>query len=495
MLERDRNFERGDEVVVEITGVTDRGLGSAQIEALVGPQRDRKTFNLFVRKALPGDKVRVVIDYARRTRCSGYWTELLKPSPLRILPRCPHFGRREFSKKGCGGCSYQSMSYRHQLAIKEKKIKEKFIDVGLDPGLVWPVQGLDEPWYYRNRMDFNFGDTVDNEFALGFHPTGYRFEVINIETCFLLSEFASDFVPQLRKWGSEQGLEPVLNRRGGGGWLLTLMIREGKRTGERLVELMTTDEKTTSFDGEEMASEEVARRFCTFMHDSAAQFGEEITSVYWTQRRQKKGESTRWTQHHLAGRETLCEELHLADGRELRFEIHPRAFFQTNTRGAERLYDLVIEKAGLSDKPVNRAVDLYCGTGTIALCLAPYAREVLGVEMQPDAVENARRNARLNGVDNVEFLTGCVRHVLKKRELGAIDLTVVDPPRGGLLPGAVEEILLIDAPTLVYVSCNPASLARDLCELTAAGYQLHSVQPLDLFPHTFHVECVALLRK
>ncbi len=489
-VELPRGVKRGDEIEVEITGVTDRGLGRGTVEAVVGPQREEKNYEFFVRKALPGDRVRVHVEKTRRKRCTGRWVEMIQESPLRRPARCPHFGRREVSGRGCGGCTFQSVSYRHQLAIKERMVKDHFKDHGLDTGYVLPVLGMEEPWYYRNKMEFSFGDDGDREFALGMHPTGYRHEVLNLEQCFLMSEFVGEFLPRIRQWCRDQGLKHYRagsKTREESGFLRTLTIREGKRTGERLVNLMTT--------GEDRG--DVVRGFSEAARGIAEDLGEPLTSVYWTQMTARKGSPTTWTDHLIFGEEVLNEELRLPGGRSLRFEIHPRAFFQPNTLGAELLYGQVLEKAGLGVGSDARILDLYCGTGTIGLCLAPFSRHVVGVELQKDAVLNARKNAAFNGIDNVEFFAGDVGALLKSGELGAIvdeiDLIVVDPPRSGLFDEAIEEILSLGAERLVYVSCNPKTLAKNLVDLKAGGYEVEVVQPVDLFPHTFHVEHVALL--
>ncbi|MFU8805661.1 MAG: class I SAM-dependent RNA methyltransferase, partial [Bradymonadaceae bacterium] len=192
---------------------------------------------------------------------------------------------------------------------------------------------------------------------------------------------------------------------------------------------------------------------------------------------------------------------HLEGTCPLRFEIHPRAFFQPNSAQAEVLYSTVLKKSGLkASAKVGKLLDLYCGTGTIGLCLAPFADRVFGIELQPDAVENARKNARDNGIENIDFFVGDVGKVLESEEFRSavgdgVDVVIVDPPRSGLFPGAVEQIKAIAAPTLVYVSCNPAALARDLADLKESGYELRSIQPVDMFPQTYHIENVALLEK
>ena len=503
ILELSRGFRHGDEVELTIDKMNERGLGVAFVETVIGPQKMEKRYEVFVRKAIPGDRVRVRIDKTRRKRASATLLEILEPSSLRIEPRCRHFGTREEAGKGCGGCTLQSMRYRHQLAIKERLIKENFQRVGLDPGLVLPLKGMEEPWYYRNKMEFTFGDDAERHFALGLYPSGYKFEILNVQECHLQSEFVSRFVPAMSHFCASVGLEPYHSRRDEG-WLRNLTIREGKRTGEVMVELMTSPATEVRLGEEAVDAEQAARAVMQEAQRLASELGRPVTSFYWSQYIAEKGSPTRIEETLLAGAPVLSEEMHLPGEQRLRFEIHPRAFFQPNTLQAEQLYTEVIERAGLLDADNPRrpktVLDLYCGTGTIGLCLSPYAERVLGIELQPDAVDNARKNAVDNGIDNASFFVGDVGKVLASPEFieargESIDLVVVDPPRSGLFDQAIDQILEIAAPTLVYVSCNPKTLADNLVALTEGGYQLEVVQPVDLFPQTYHVENVALLTR
>ncbi|MFU8803301.1 MAG: DUF4147 domain-containing protein [Bradymonadaceae bacterium] len=237
----------GDIIEVEIDRLTPKGLGEASVEILIGPQEEPRIYAVFVRKAIPGDLVKMRVEKTRRKRITGGIVEIIKPSMIRIEPRCPHFGQREIPGKGCGGCTLQTLSYRHQLAVKERGIKELMQEAGVDPGLVAPVLGMDDPWYYRNKMEFSFGDYDEREFALGLHPTGFQYDVLNIRECYLESEFVSRLLPVLRDWCAERGLVPFIK---GEGFVKNLIIREGKRTGDRLVELVTGHGEESLIDGE-----------------------------------------------------------------------------------------------------------------------------------------------------------------------------------------------------------------------------------------------------
>ncbi len=429
-----------------------------------------------VRRAVPGDLVLVEVGTSRRRRIDAAVIEVLRPSPMRIAPRCRHFVSDEHP--GCGGCTSQHLSLRHQLATKERHLKRLFAGAKLDPGLVEVVTPTsDDGWYYRNKMEFSF--TQEERLHLGMHPAGYRYESVDQRECFLMSPFVSEFVPRVRDWAEANELEAFDGRKGSG-FLRSLIVREGKNTGERLVELVTAHD-----DGTERRAAMVGAI------DSFAAVCEGATSVYWTEQRAVRGEPTRFIEHLLQGSPTLAERLHVA-GRDLHFDIHPRAFFQTNTRGAEVLYELVVEAAGLSG--AERVLDLFCGTGTIGLCLAGSAASVLGIELIDDAVANARGNAGRNGIDNAEFVAGDVGAVLEELRPEA-DVVIVDPPRRGLSKVAFEALSEIGADRVVYVSCNPEALVKDLRRLGEAGWAIGRVRPVDMFPQTAHIETVVTLSR
>ncbi|MEM1350416.1 MAG: methyltransferase domain-containing protein, partial [Myxococcota bacterium] len=283
--------------------------------------------------------------------------------------------------------------------------------------------------------------------------------------------------------------------RGDTGFLRTLTVREGKRTGDRLLALTTSTAERASMDNTEHAAEDVARAFVAAATQIFGDLGAPVTTAYWMQHHAQRGQPTRLIEHHLLGPATFREILHLPGDHELEFEIHPTAFFQPNTMQAEVLYATALEYTGLMHDEASTVLDLYCGTGTIGLCMAPYAKRVFGIELNASAVENARINAAHNGIEHAEFFVGDVGKVLESSAFRAathgVDVIVVDPPRSGLLPQAREQLRSFDVPRLVYVSCNPETLARDAAELCAHGYTLHDVQPVDMFPHTYHIENVA----
>ncbi len=479
-LELPRGPRSGDAFVVDVVDMDARkGRGLAYLEADIGPQKEPRTYSVLVRKGVPGDRVKIGVEAYKKSRMEARIDEFVEPSPMRVEPRCQHYGRREIPGKGCGGCTLQALDYRHQLIVKEKMVKGLMQRAGIDPGLVHPTLGMASPWYYRNKVELSFGDDHERQFALGFHPTGYKHDVLALKECHLMSEFVSAFVPAVQQWCAEQGLEKY-HHRSNTGWLRTLTIREGKRTGDRMVELTTTPDPN---------SIGTAQAFADFALGFANKQNDQITNIIWTQHHAQRGSKT-WFEHQtLHGSDTLREELHL--GRELSFEIHPRAFFQPNTLGAEMLYTKIIERAELNGATL---LDLYCGTGTIGIALAGSAKNVVGVDIVQGAIDNAHRNAAQNGVENAEFICGDVGAILDADQLKG-DIAVLDPPRAGLLPNAHEHLDASGVERLVYVSCNPRSLARDLVNLHERGWKTHSIEPVDMFPQTHHIENVALLTR
>jgi 23S rRNA (uracil1939-C5)-methyltransferase len=497
-----RSPRPGDLLDVEITDLHAHGTGFALLDALVGPQKQPLTYQVFIRKTIPGDHVRIYVEQQKRREIIGHVVEFISPSPMRIQPRCAHYGFREQPGKGCGGCTLQSLDARHQLLLKERLVKNLMSTQRIDPGLVLPAIGMDDPWYYRNKMELSFGDNAARELSLGLHPSGYKHDVLSLSECFLSSPFVSSFVPKMQEWAAAHGLEQYRSRSSEG-FLRLLTIREGKRTGERLIELTTSHAELAMFDGQLTDAAEIARHFKDAALAIAADMGQPhaFSSVYWTQWFAERGSPSRQIPHHLHGNTHLHEELRLPGDHSLRFAIHPHAFFQPNTLQAEVLYATVLQYAGLlNEQPTAGTIlDLYCGAGTISLCMAPYARRVIGVELNASAVESARYNAALNKLNHVEFFVGDVAKVLKQEDFASmikdLALVIVDPPRSGLMGEAREQLKMLNASRIVYVSCNPESLARDLSALSKFGYKICAIQPIDMFPHTHHIENVVLLER
>ena len=396
----------------------------------------------------------------------------------------------------CGGCALQHLTYAEQLSTKASRVASLLQEAGVDSSLVEAPIAADNPWFYRNKMEFSFGTETDGRYALGLHPPGRRWDILRLESCFLQSEDSTALLRAARGWGEKHGVAHV-HPATGQGWLRTLTIREGKGTGHRMVELTTSPSEEVSYDGAPANAETVANSFVDALVSAAEDASITLTSVYWTQHVAKRGQPTRLVHRHCFGADTFDEKLTVGDGSPLTFELHPRAFFQPNTFQAQRLYAEVVAATQINGvEGAGHVLDLYCGTGTIALCLAPHASKVTGIELVEEAVVNARANALKNGLENVTFFAGDVGEVLEREGLASgevFDAVVVDPPRAGLMPGAIEQLMRLSIRRLVYVSCNPEALARDIPSLVAAGFSISRVQTVDMFPQTAHIETVAVL--
>lgn len=429
------------------------GAGVARLDGYV----------VFVTGAVPGDRVRARITKRKRAYAEARALDLVEASPDRIDPRSPH-----------PGAPWQVLPYERQLAEKETQVRDALSRIGhFEDPPVTPVLAADDPWRYRNKVEYSFGEGEDGELVLGFHRPGRWSEIDDVTDDVLASERVYALRARVKEWCRAEGLS-AYDRRDRTGFLRNLVVREGRRTGELQARIVTSP-------GD-------------FRADELAAALPDADGVLWT-RAAGVAETTRDGETELlAGAETIEEELRMF-GAELRFRISPNAFFQVHTEQAERLYALAAELAGLHGS--ERVFDLYSGIGTIALCLALRAREVLGIESIEPAVGDAIENARRNEIENVSFFAGDVRTALRPlvEEAGKPDVVVVDPPRAGLSQKIVRRVLETGARRIVYVSCNPTTLAPNARQIADAGYRLAAVRPVDMFPQTPHIECVALLER
>jgi len=452
---------------VTITSVTHGGQGVARLAS-------GKV--VFVRGGLPGDVVEIDAGRGRRRHAEARLLRVLEPSPERIPARCGH-------QSTCGGCPLQCLDYPAQLREKASMVREAWRRIGgLEPARLDEILPAPESFFYRNKMEFGFSDMAwhaggpvaegEDSFGLGQHVPGVHSKVFNLLECHLQSSFTAPILAEIRRFVEEEGggREAVWHWRSHEGYWRFVVLREGRGTGERMVNLVT------STAGDERAAR-LARRLMEC-------FGHAISTVVNTVQGGKGQVATGWTDRVLHGSGLLRERLG-----GLQFELAPQAFFQTNSAQAERLFALVGEHLGPVDGDL---LDLYCGTGAIALLMSGQARRVHGVEVVPEAVDSARRNAQLNGLEErVAFHCGDVLDLLRTGELPSPEAVVVDPPRAGLHPKVVAQLLELAPRRLVYVSCNPATQARDAALLVEGGYAVERLSPVDMFPHTFHVEAVA----
>ncbi len=422
-------------------------------------------FVVFVRRGLPGDTVRARVTKVKRNHAEALATEVLVPGPQRVEAPCAHY-------PACGGCRFQDLAYEAQLEQKQAQVADALRRLGgiADPPLEPIVPCEPEIFHYRNKLEYSFTRTPSGP-ALGFHKAGRWDEVLEIQRCWLTTELGNGIRDAVRDWAREEGLE-AYDQADGSGYLRHLVIREGRNTGQALVQLVTAPGE--KFDQGYLV--DVLRRF------------QKVRSIHWAVN-DTPAEVTNLPTHVLWGDEAIEEELC-----GLRFRVRPNAFLQTNTAMAERLYGLAGQVAGLRGK--ETLYDLYCGIGTIGLSLASRALTVWGVEVSEESVACALENAELNGITNAAFFAGNVGQALEelRERAGDPDVVVVDPPRAGLAGKALRRIGELGAPRLVYVSCNPTTLASDVKVLGQDyGYRLERARPVDMFPHTPHVETVSLL--
>ena len=433
---------RGDELVVEVDSLAHGGRGVAREDGYV----------LFVAGALPGDRARVRLTRAKRSYAEATAVEIVRPSGDRVPDSCVHGG------EPCPGAPWQGLPYERQLAEKAEQVDDALRRLGRIEGFeLEPPEAAIEGWRYRNKLEYSFGPG-DGGPALGFHRRGSWRDVVDVDDCLLASEANNAARNAVRAWARREAI-PAYDRGERAGVLRNLVVREGRRTGQIQTRLVT----------------------------SPASFPRPPVDLHTVV--EGPGSGTDGPTGVL-GAEHLGEEL-----AGLRLRISHAAFFQTNTEMAERLYGVVAEYAGLTGR--ERLFDLYCGIGTIALALARDAGEVWGVESVPAAVADAEDNARRNEIANATFRCADARLGVRPLldEAGRPDVVVVDPPRAGLSKKVVRRLIECEAPRIVYVSCNPTTLAPNAAQLGESGYRLRRVRPVDMFPQTPHVECVALLER
>lgn len=430
---------------------------------------------------VPGDRVRASVRRKRRI-CPSRLEELVVPSALRIQPRCIHFA-------SCGGCRWQQLSYEEQLSIKQAQIASLFQPVISEGTIVNPIVACDPPWHYRNKMEFSFSsDAAGNRF-LGLIMDSTRGKVLNLTECHLVNPWFVDVLGAVRKWWEGSGVlayHPHTNQ----GALRTLIVREGQRTGDRLVMLTVSGNPDYALHRGQLDS------FVACVRETAESNGGNL-SVFLRIQQANKGMETQFYEMSLYGPDHIQEILHIDETTSLKFNISPSAFFQPNTRQAERLYALGLEMVGIPKASV--VYDLYCGTGTLGICAARYAKQVIGIEISPESAGDARTNAANNGMDNVKIITGSVSEAVAKlrqeEEFSPPDIIMIDPPRVGLDAATLQHIAELNPSKILYISCNPATQAQNIVELKNRGYRITAVQPVDQFPHTIHVENIVVLER
>ena len=490
-MSRKRNTEQIIIPNVTLEAVAAEGNALAHVDGKV----------LFVPKCIPGDVVDVQLTRKRKSFMQGFVVKMIKPSPMRVEPFCPHYGI-------CGGCTWQALPYDKQLEFKQQQVEDQLIRIGhlklptapalpSQKGSILPIIGSAKTQYYRNKLEYTFsnkrwileGEDVNTlsdveRLALGFHIPQMFSKVLDIKECKLQREPSNAIRLFVKAYAIEHNMS-FFDIREHTGLLRNLIIRTSS-TGELMTILVAgacknNTQPPTLSSSEQSALEDLMTATCKKFP--------EITSMYYVLNDKGNDAIGDTPCIHFSGKEFITEEM---EG--IKFRIGPKSFYQTNSEQAYKLYSVVRQFADLKGDEV--LYDLYTGTGTIALFLSRQVKKVVGIEYVEEAIADAKINAQANGITNSAFYAGDMKDVLNAefiRQNGQPQIIVLDPPRAGIHPSVAQVILDTAPEKIVYVSCNPASQARDL-QILAAKYEIVAVQPVDMFPHTQHVENVVNLR-
>jgi 23S rRNA (uracil1939-C5)-methyltransferase len=461
---------KGDTFELHIDRVAFGGQGITRLDGLV----------IFVKGAIPGDKVKALILRKKKAYAEAKIQELLVPSVDRIQAPCPYFGT-------CGGCQWQQVKYERQLEYKRAHVEEALSHIGSLSGIeILDAIPSEKRFGYRNKMEFSFSDRPwlpyppskippslippAFSFVLGLHVPGTFDKIIDVEACLLQQERGNEILREVKRFAKESGLPPYGLKSHEGFWRF-LTLRHSARHDNWMVNLVTSEMRTE-------AVFPLAQRI-------TGQFPNVKTVVNNITAR-KASIAVGEREVVLAGAGTIVDRIGAST-----FRISANSFFQTNSLGAERLYGKVVEFADLTGR--ETVLDLYSGTGTIPIFLARSASRVIGMEIAESSVLDARRNCQANGIENCEFVLGDIRESLAHLKIRP-EVMIIDPPRAGMHQDVLSRVLEIGAERIVYVSCNPPTLARDLAQMQE-HYHVTQIQPVDMFPHTYHVECMAKLSK
>tara|TARA_R110002124_G_scaffold46903_3_gene140220 strand:- start:1033 stop:2439 length:1407 start_codon:yes stop_codon:yes gene_type:complete len=464
-------LKKGEEATLTIESAAFRGKGVARVDGLA----------VFVYGTTPGDVVKARIIKKKKNYREAKLLEVLEPSPDRIEPKCQH-------ANVCGGCSWQHVAYATQLEFKGQQVADHITRLGgITDTTIHPALGSEQPFYYRNKMEYSFSNrrwltqneinkdefVDDSGFAAGMHAPGRFDKILNLNECHLQRKESFEILDFVRGYCIEHDIPPF-DAMKHEGFMRHLMIRNSYHTNDFMVNLVTYQ------DNQELIwklADELLEKFPI------------ITTIVNNINDTKSPTSIGRIEKVIHGSGFIIDKIG-----EHTFKIHPNAFFQTNTAQAERLYEVAREYADL--KEGETVYDLYCGVGTLSLFMSEKASKVLGIELVDVAVQNAKFNAKENNVENVSFIKGDMKDVFTQKmvdEFGAPDVLITDPPRAGMHPNVVKRLKELKVPKLVYVSCDSSTMARDLKELKEV-YEILEVQPVDMFPQTYHVEAVAKLR-
>lgn len=441
-----------------------RGYGVALLERESAPPVEVE-----VAHTVAGDRIRFEMTRQKRSPKKGRLLEILSASPDRVEPRCAH-------ARTCGGCSWQQMDYLAQLRIKEDRVRAAFSH---------PTEKIipcEQPFGYRNKMEFSFSENRAGMRFLGLMIAQAEPYVFNVTECHLANPWFTQVLQSVRAWW-EGSFIKAYHPPEDAGSLRYLTLREGIRTGQKMAVLNVSGNPAYALTRSQLEGFQAA----------VEQAVQGPISVFLRIHQAKKGKPTQFFEMHLAGPDHIIEEIHLKE-QKLSFKISPISFFQPNTLQAEKLYEAALD---LLPKGCETVYDLYCGTGTLGMAASRHAKQVIGIELSPEAVLDAEENLKRNNITNMQITQGDVGKVLtqlmSRPAFLRPDAAIIDPPRAGLDPLALHHLKTLLPRTIVYISCNPLTAAENSEELKKAGYRLKKLQPIDQFPHTYHIENIALL--
>ncbi len=457
-------IKKGQVLELEVSDIAFGGKGLAKIDG----------FAVFIDKAVAGDIVKARISKKKKNFAEGQILEFIEKSPLRRDAKCDYSGY-------CGGCKWQFLDYEKQLEFKTSHVAESIEHIGLLKGVtIHPALPSPNVFGYRNKMEFSCSDkrwlmpyelndeSIEQGMGIGLHVPGTYFKVLDIEKCWIFPDIGSQILNDVREYVKKSGV-PVYGLHSHEGFWRFVMLRHSYASDTWMINLITSSENMEAI---QPLADELMEKYPA------------ITSIVNNITARKAGVAVGEYEILLSGEPFITDKLG-----DYQFKISANSFFQTNTPGAEKLYEVVASYAGLTGD--ETVVDLYSGTGTIPIWLSSDAKEITGIEIVESSVSDARSNCINNGVDNCRFILGDIKEVLPTLPVTP-DVMIVDPPRAGMHEDVVNSVLALAPKRIVYVSCNPATLARDILKLKEK-YQVAEVQPVDMFPHTYHIESVARL--
>ncbi|MCI0448372.1 MAG: 23S rRNA (uracil(1939)-C(5))-methyltransferase RlmD [Chlorobi bacterium] len=460
--------QSGDIVEVQIEDIGFEGNGIGRINS---------DFVLFIPNTVPGDIIKAKIRKVKKKFALAKTEEILVNSPVRTKPECSHFG-------SCNGCKLQNIDYYHQLNIKKRNVTSSFEKIGVFQGLTIPdVIGSDNIYYYRNKLEFSFsnnkwlseedfGKNTGNSFALGYHMPGFIDKVLDIEKCHLQSEISNRILNLTRDFFKTKK-ESIYSTKTSSGYLRYVIIRQSANINDAMVNLITLQEK-----------KEIINKYAQKIKNEIPEITTLVNSISTSKAQVAKSEYS----IIIFGKGYIEETIG-----KYKFKITPSSFFQTNTKQCEKLFNTVVEFADFSKN--ENVLDLYCGCGAISLYISGYVNKVFGVELSEESIKIAKENSSLNNINNCEFTSYDVKEFLKNlinKNEEKYDTIILDPPRSGIHPKSAEYLLRYEPKKIIYVSCNPTTQARDI-KLLSEKYEITKIQPVDMFPHTFHIENVVRL--